>query len=60
LAVGFRQTNVIWVMFMAVQAIGPNLMQIIYTKLHENQQVTTLLVFTCSTVYKINDFSDPK
>ena len=28
----------IWVAFMALQAMGPNLMQVIYAKLHQNQQ----------------------
>lgn len=39
-AILFRQTNVVWVMFMTLQAVGPNLMQLIYTKLHENQKVS--------------------
>ena len=39
LAIAFRQTNIVWVLFMAMQAIGPNLMQSIYSKLHENQKV---------------------
>lgn len=38
LSISFRQTNVIWVAFMALQALGPNLMQVIYAKLHQNQQ----------------------
>lgn len=46
LAIAFRQTNVVWVLFMALQAVGPNLMQAIYTKLHENQKVN------CRTNFK--------
>ena len=46
-AILFRQTNVVWVMFMALQAVGPNLMQLIYTKIHENQKVR----FQSTSVY---------
>lgn len=55
LAILFRQTNVIWVAFMALQAIGPNLMQMVYAKLHQNQKTIKFSLTTWGQTKEVTE-----